>query len=301
MEATRSGSGFEAAPLASEGAADGELLLVTEYVDAEVLELDQELQVEPEPAPRKVSPFVKIQPGARPAFAPVSASRAVSEASLPRMMPQAWQQVQSVTRAELETHLEEARNLVALARRNEDRSAAALYQGVSSAYDLALAAQASPGEFSALLARAGIATQERAPMTPLVKLVFGQGYDKTRLAEYAAALDHARRLQLGRGQLGAYLAEVTGGLKGVVHAERVLRRQEQGTSRSQRTGPREAMARTLRAMPTRGFSEIAAEGDEFVLLLARRLPGGGVALVDEVPRDLSLLDRAVSAIVRKLD
>ena len=301
MEATRSGSGFEAAPHQGESGDDGVLLLATEHVDAEVLELDQELEVDPEPARRKVSPFVKIQPSARPAFAPVSAARPVADPSLPRVIPQAWQQVLSLTRVELETHLDEARKLVALARRNEDRSAAALYQAVSSAYDLALAAQASPGEFAALLARAGLAMQERAPMTPLVKLVFGHGYDKTRLAEYAAALDHARRLRLGRGQLGAYLSEAPGGLKGVVHAERVLRRQEQGTSRPERSGPREALARTLRAMPTRVMSDIAPDGDEFVLVLARRLPGGGVALVDEVPRDLSLLDRAASAIVRKLD
>ena len=38
-----------------------------------------------------------------------------------------------------------------------------------------------------------------APMTPVVKLVFGADYDKTRLTEYATALTHAQRIGLGRG------------------------------------------------------------------------------------------------------
>ena len=35
--------------------------------------------------------------------------------------------------------------------------------------------------------------QARAPMTPIVKLVFGADYDKTRLTEFAAALSYAER------------------------------------------------------------------------------------------------------------
>ena len=54
-------------------------------------------------------------------------------------------------------------------------------------------------------------------------LVFGSGYDKTRLTEYAAALSHAHRLELERGALAGYLADADGGLKGVVNAERRLR------------------------------------------------------------------------------
>ena len=69
--------------------------------------------------------------------------------------------------------------------------------------------------------------QDRAPMTPVVKLVFGADYDKTRLTEYAAALSHAHRLELPRGALGDFLRGAEGGLKGVVKAERQLRREEE--------------------------------------------------------------------------
>ena len=41
-------------------------------------------------------------------------------------------------------------------------------------------------------------------MTPVVKLVFGPDYDKTRLTEYAAALDQGHRLRIARGAFGDY-------------------------------------------------------------------------------------------------
>ena len=58
-------------------------------------------------------------------------------------------------------------------------------------------------------------------MTPVVKLVFGHDYDKTRLTEYAAVLTHAHRLGLQRGKLAEFLGDVDGGLKGVVAADPV--------------------------------------------------------------------------------
>ena len=122
--------------------------------------------------------------------------------------------------------LASARDCAQLAQSSEDRSRAALYEAVSRAYDYSLAASAEEQEFAELLAASGIAMQARAPMTPVVKLVFGADYDKTRLTEYAAALNHAWRLELGRGELADFLMGAEGGLKGVVAAERRLRREE---------------------------------------------------------------------------
>jgi hypothetical protein len=73
-----------------------------------------------------------------------------------------------------------------------------------------------------LLADAGLKAQARAPMTPVVKLVFGAAYDKTRLTEFAAALSWARRHDLGAGNLPAALEGFAGGLKG--HRRRRARR-----------------------------------------------------------------------------
>lgn len=129
-------------------------------------------------------------------------------------------------------------------------------------------------------------------MTPVVKLVFGADYDKTRLTEYASALGHAQRLGLGRGELSGYLSSAPGGLKGVVTTERKLRREESGKEVEVRDTPREALARKLRKIQPRGLDEISSEGSEFTLLIARRLPNGEVVLVGEVPEDIPLLERA---------
>src|SRR3546814_10223947 len=73
----------------------------------------------------------------------------------------------------------------------EGRSRSALYRAIGLAYGFALVAQRRPHDYAELLEDAGIKAQARAPMIPIVKLVFGATYDKTRLTEYAAALDHA--------------------------------------------------------------------------------------------------------------
>ena len=57
------------------------------------------------------------------------------------------------------------------------------------AYDFAVAAKRVPDDYSEILADAGVKSQARAPMTPIVKLIFGIDYDKTRLTEFAQELE----------------------------------------------------------------------------------------------------------------
>src|SRR3546814_8340179 len=80
----------------------------------------------------------------------------------------------------------------------EGRSRSARYRAIGLAYGFALVAQRRPHDYAELLEDAGIKAQARAPMIPIVKLVFGATYDKTRLTEYAAALDHALANMLDR-------------------------------------------------------------------------------------------------------
>src|SRR5690606_16071175 len=166
-----------------------------------------------------------------------------------------------------------------------DRTRAALYEAIGRAYDFSLAAAVAPAEFEELLADSGLKRQSRAPMTPVVKLVFGADYDKTRLTEYAAALAHAHRLALPQGALGPYLGQAEGGLKGVVKAERRLRREEAGKAIDPLDGPREAIARKLRALPPQDLLALAAEGSEFALVMIRRTESGEVVMLGEVPED----------------
>jgi hypothetical protein len=189
-----------------------------------------------------------------------------------------------------------ARELAAAARTSEDRTRNALYEAIGRAYDFSLAAAEAPEEFAELLEDAGLTMQERAPMTPVVKLVFGADYDKTRLTEYAAALSLARRLDLPRGAFGAYLAQAEGGLKGVVKAERQLRREESGKPVAP-SGSRDSLAGKLRAMPPREFAAIPPYGSEFALVMIRRTDAGAVIVLGEVPEDAGLMEKAARRLV----
>jgi hypothetical protein len=190
-----------------------------------------------------------------------------------------------------------ARELAVAARGSEDRTRTALYQAIGRAYDFSLAAAGAPREFEELLADADLKAQKRAPMTPVVKLVFGADHDKTRLTEYAAVLSHAHRLELPLGTVGAFLGRYEGGLKGVVNAERRLRKEEAGKAVEARDGPRPALARKLRGMLGQGFEAIGAEGREFALVMIRRSEAGEVAMLGEVPQDIALVERAARRLI----
>lgn len=190
-----------------------------------------------------------------------------------------------------------ARELAHAARSCEDRSRSALYAAVGRAYDFSLVAQESAEEFDELVSENGLTVQERAPMTPVVKLVFGADYDKTRLTEYAAVLTHAHRMEVRRGELADFLARAEGGLKGVVQAERQLRREESGKQGEEVDGPQERLARKLRAIEPMSFDAIEADGDEFGLVMIRRLPSGEVVMLGEITGDLPLVERAARKLI----
>jgi len=190
--------------------------------------------------------------------------------------------------ASLADILASARELAHNAAAAGERSRQALYEAIGRAHEFALAADADPEGLRELVADAGIAMQERAPLIPLVKLVFGADYDKTRLTEYATVIAHARRVALPAGELASYLARQPGGLKGLVQRERELRRSEGGEPQAP---ARDRLALRLRELPSRPLQAIAAEGEEFALVLARRTPTGEVVLLGEVS-DPVLLERA---------
>lgn len=193
--------------------------------------------------------------------------------------------------------LASARELAQSAQTSEDRSRQALYAAVSRAYDFSLAAQDAPEEYGELIEESGLSVQERAPMTPVVKLVFGSNYDKTRLTEYAAVLSHAHRHDLERGALAGFLADADGGLKGVVAAERRLRREESGKTVEPADAVRKALARKLRELEELTFEAVSGDGAEFSLLVVRRDGEGGVAMIGEIEDDIPLIERAARKLV----
>ena len=168
---------------------------------------------------------------------------------------------------------------------------------MSRAYDFSLAAADAPGDYAELIADAGLTVQERAPMTPVVKLVFGHDYDKTRLTEYAAVLSHAHRLRLERGGLAGFLAATEGGVKAIVKAERRLRREEQGKPVEDPAAVREALAQALRALEAITLEELDGAGPEFALALIRRDEIGCAEILAEIPEDVAMIERAARKLV----
>ena len=187
----------------------------------------------------------------------------------------------------LADRLSVARHSAEQAAGTEQRSRSALYRALGQAYDFALAAEGDPEGYQELLQDCGLKAQARAPMTPIVKLVFGAGYDKTRLTEFAASLSWAHREALPQGALAAYLESFAGGLKGVVQAERRARRPEPKPDVWQEVREQLRHAPSLAQVEV----EVSAESGEFVLLLARR-NDGGLAVLAPIS-DERLVDQAI--------
>jgi len=178
-----------------------------------------------------------------------------------------------------------ARESAEAVKAGEGRTRAALYAALAHAYDFALASRDNPEDYEELLADSGVKAQARAPMTPVVKLVFGIDYDKARLTEFAAALSFADRSAVAAGGFSDFISGQQGGLKALVAAERQARRPEA------KVDDRSEQARAkLRSVAPLSLDDLG-EG-EFCLVVTRRTADGRhepVALVS----DDALLDRAI--------
>ena len=179
-----------------------------------------------------------------------------------------------------------ARETADAAKAGEGRTRAALYRALSLAYDFALAAQENANEYAELLEESGVKAQARAPMTPIVKLVFGIDYDKARLTEFAAALSYALRQEIAAGAFQDLIEKQPGGLKALVAAERQARRPEP------KHDTKGAVARArLRTAPPISLADLPAE-EEFAVVVTRRGADGRhepVAVVE----DEALIERAI--------
>lgn len=182
-----------------------------------------------------------------------------------------------------------ARASAELLHHADSRGRTALYHALGHAYDFALLSDIRRDDYLELLSDSGIVGQDRAPMTPLVKLVFGTGYDKTRLTEFAAALSYGKRHGLPHGGMRVFLEKYPGGLKAIVAADRRERRPEGKAPKPDLT--REA----ARALETQAVLTLPGE-DEFVVLVARRIDGERVGIIGVVPDDKPLTDRALRSI-----
>ena len=174
----------------------------------------------------------------------------------------------------------------------ERRSRAALYAAIGQAYDFFLMTQSHPEDYQQILDDAGLKTQDRAPMTPIVKLVFGTNYDKTRLTEYASALRYADQHAMELGAFAAFLENHDGGLKAVVYEERKARNPE--STASVNAALPEDVRERLRAAPARHLNDIDTGDEEFVVLVARRDDSGNLSVVGSVKGHPKLTDQVLT-------
>jgi len=182
------------------------------------------------------------------------------------------------------------------------RSRSALYDLLADIYGFYQSAGQSPG-YRDLLGDHGIRPQARAPFTAALKLVLGGDYDKTRITEYAAAMNYAARKGLDQDRFRQALETTPGGLKAMVRAERAARRN--GSAQEAGLADESVLANIAAAVTIDNFITNDVWEDhglnggtsDYVLLLARK-PGQGqedrLHILDALPARPGDLKRFVA-------
>ena len=194
--------------------------------------------------------------------------------------------------------LEKAQQSAEFAKASEGRTRKALYAAIGEAYDLALAAVDAPDAYAKLIEAAGLTVQERAPMVPVIKLAFGKDYDRKRITEYAAVLAYARHHDVARGELTALLANAENGIKGIVAEMRRLRNGD-----APRSAPRmrRSTLKKLRELRARPMADLDLDGQEFALVMVRRLESGEIVMVGEAMDSATTLERVAKELMARSD
>jgi hypothetical protein len=128
------------------------------------------------------------------------------------------QPVTSAVEGSLQTKLTDVRAKADEARAAKLRANAALYEGLSAAYDFALDAEDSPEEYLKLVEAKGLKIQLRSPMRPVVKLAFEGMCDESTITQLEAVLAWAIDQELPRGTLAQRIEEA-GGIGPILNGE----------------------------------------------------------------------------------
>ena len=124
----------------------------------------------------------------------------------------------STSEGPLQSKLAEVRAKADEARLAKLRANAALYEGLSAAYDFALDAEEAPEEYLKLVEAQGLKIQLRSPMKPVVKLAFDGLCDEAVIAQLEAVLAWALKQDLPRGSLAERI-EAEGGLAPILNGQ----------------------------------------------------------------------------------
>ncbi len=125
----------------------------------------------------------------------------------------------SASEGTLQKKLTEVRTKTDEARLAKIRANAALYEGLSAAYDFALDAEDAPEEYLRLVEAQGLKIQLRSPMKPVVKLAFEGMCDEATIRQLEAVLAWAFEQELPRGTLAERI-EQAGGVGYILNGEK---------------------------------------------------------------------------------
>jgi hypothetical protein len=188
---------------------------------------------EPETAVEEEAPFeapaeetVAEEPSAdEPVAEETAAEEAVVEefiAEPPAAEEPAPQPAERPTRASegsLQSKLTDVRAKTNEARLAQIRANAALYEGLSAAYDFAIDAEEAPEDYLRLVEAQGLKIQLRAPMKPVVKLAFEGMCDEATIKQLEAVLAWALKEELPRGSLLEQI-EAAGGVGEILNGKK---------------------------------------------------------------------------------
>ena len=118
----------------------------------------------------------------------------------------------------LQNKLTEVRAKADEARAAKLRANAALYDGLSAAYDFALDAEEHAEEYLKLVEAQGLKIQLRSPMAPVVKLAFNGMCDDATIGQLEAVLAWALKNDLPRGSLAERI-ETEGGIGPILNGQ----------------------------------------------------------------------------------
>jgi hypothetical protein len=181
---------------------------------AEEPEIEQPVAAEPEvEEPADPEPEIEEPVAEEPeAQEPVVAQQPAEEIELA-------EQPSGETEGPLKDKLTQVRAMADEARQAKLRANAALYEGLSAAYDFALDAEDAPEEYLRLVEAQGLKIQLRSPMKPVVKLAFAGMCDDATIKQLEAVLAWAFDQELPRGALAQEI-ETAGGIAGVLNGEK---------------------------------------------------------------------------------
>jgi hypothetical protein len=179
----------------------------------------EEFAVAEEPA----EDFLAEEPAAEPATDEFAAEEAFVDepAEEPAETEQPAPKAAEIRASEgsLQNKLTDVRAKTNDARLAQIRANAALYEGLSAAYDFAVDAEEAPEDYLRLVEAQGLKIQLRAPMKPVVKLAFEGMCDEGTIRQLEAVLAWALKEELPRGSLLEHI-EAAGGVGEILNGKK---------------------------------------------------------------------------------